>query len=486
MKRQLSALLVIWMAGAMALPAQTDNTEPESDFIRARDNSAAPPPASAPPAGAGDSVSLQEIAAQATGEEPADSDSNVERALLPASSDSIDRIVAVAEEDVILESELQLSIKGVRDQVQARGGAMPPQSLLREQVLERMVLNKLQVQRALGTGIRVSDSDVDQALGTVAQQNNITILDLRTTLEADGFNYSDFRDELRDELLITRLRERVADSIPEITDTEIEILIASDRFGGAQYNLSHILIAVADGATPDQVQAAQEEVLDVYQRLQNGLEFSAAAISYSDARDALDGGTIGWRDLNTMPTVFASAIENMETGDFSQPIRSPAGFHILSLTDKRDESVVMIEEAKVRHLMVAANELVSEEEAHDHIMEMRNDLETGADFGDMARDHSDDKLTSNLGGDMGWIQPAQYGPRFQQIIDSLGAGQISEPFQDQSGWHLVLVEDKRESDVTDLAMRTRAREAIRAQKAEEEYNRFLRQLRDESYVDIRL
>lgn len=489
MKKYWLTLIVIFsvLVCASAVLAQTGNGAPESDFIKARDNST-PPTAPVPAEAATNDnpVSLQEIAARAAGEQPADADGNDERAVLPPASDSIDRIVAVAEEDVILESELDQSIKGVRDQVQARGGAMPPEELLRQQVLDRMVLNKLQVQRALGTGIRVSDSDVDQALGTVAQQNNITIIDLRQTLEADGFNFSDFRDELRDELLISRLRDRVADSIPEITDTEIEILLASDRFGGAQYNLSHILIGVGDGATPGEVQAAQGEVQDVYDRLNNGLEFTAAAISYSDSQDALDGGVIGWRDLNTMPTVFASAIENINAGEFSQPIRSPAGYHILYLNEVRDESVVMIEEAKVRHLMVETSELVSSEEAHEHIMEMKNELDNGASFDDIARENSDDSLTSNLGGDMGWIQPNQYGPRFTQIIDSLGSGQISEPFQDQSGWHLVMLENKRESDVTDLSLRNRAREAIRSQKAESEYDRFVRQLRDESYVDIRL
>ncbi len=480
MMRLLAGLIML--LPALTVLGQSGSGAPESEFIRARDNGQ--PPAPAEPAAEGDSVSLQEIAARAVGEQPAEE--NSKRAELPVTATSFDRIVAVAEEDVILESELLLSIKGVRDQVQARGGAMPPMDLLRQQVLERMVLNKLQVQRAAGTGIRVSDTDVDRALENVAQQNGITILQLRQTLEADGFNFADFRDELRDELLITRLRERVGDSIPEITETEIEILLASERFGGSQYNLSHILISVSDGATPAEVQAAQEEVSDVYQRLQNGLEFTAAAISYSDAQDALEGGVLGWRELNSMPTVFASAIEGLNAGDFSQPIRSPAGFHILRLNDVQNDAVVMIEEAKVRHLMIAANELVSSDEAHDHIMEMKTELEQGADFGEMAREHSDDTLTANLGGDMGWIQPSQYGPRFKQIIDSLNNGQISEPFQDQSGWHLIMLEDERESDVTDLALRTRARDTIRAQKAEEEYNRFLRQLRDESYVDIRL
>ncbi len=481
MMRLLAGLIT--MLPALVVLAQSNSGEPASDFIRARDNGAPAAPVIAP-ATAENQVSLQEIAAGAAGEEPAED--NTKRAILPVSATSFDRIVAVAEEDVILETELQLSIQGVRDQVQARGGSMPPMNLLQQQVLERMVLNKLQVQRATGTGIRVSDTDVDQALGRVAQQNNITILQLRQTLEADGFNFADFRDELRDELLISRLRDRVGDSIPEITDTEIEILLASERFGGSQYSLSHILISVNDGATPAQVQAAQDEVSDVYQRLQNGLEFTAAAISYSDAQDALDGGVLGWRELNSMPTVFASAVEDLSAGEFSQPIRSPAGYHILRLNEVRNDAVVMIEEARVLHLMVAANELVSSDEAHAHIMQMKGELEQGADFGEMAKEHSDDNVTANLGGEMGWIQPEQYGPRFKQIIDSLDNGQISEPFQDQAGWHLVLLEDERESDVTELAIRTRARDTIRSQKAEEEYDRFLRQLRDESYVDIRL
>ncbi len=454
----------------------------QSDFIRAREDAPVNPPAASEPA----PVSPAEADAPPADAQTTEPDSNQQRAILPVDASSIDRIVAVAEEDVILESELELSMQGVRDQVQARGGSMPPEALLREQVLERMVMNKLQVQRALGTGIRVSDTDVDQALGAVAQQNNISILQLRQTLENDGFNFSDFRDELRDELLINRMRERVSDSIPEITDTEIEILLASDRFGGAQYNLSHILIGVTDGATPAEVQSAQQEVRDVYERLQNGLEFTAAAISFSDAQDALDGGVIGWRDLNTMPKVFATTIEDLQAGQFSEPIRSPVGYHILYLNDRRDESSVVVEEVKVRHMMVAINELMSSDEARKHIMEMKSELDNGGDFEEMARRNSDDKLTANLGGNMGWIQPAQYGPRFQQIVDSLEQGQISEPFQDESGWHLVKVDGERESDVTDLALRARARETIRTQKAEEEYDRFLRRLRDESYVDIRL
>lgn len=479
-------LFVAILTLSSPLLAQSNNGLPDSEFIRARDNSAAP----ASPDAAADNAQqqrqqLSEIISNATGEDVT-ADANVRQAQLPPEAILVDRIVAVAEEDVILESELQQSIDGVRNQIRTRGGAMPPEDLLREQVLERMILNKLQVQRALSTGIRVSDSDVDQALAGVAQQNNIDILTLRQTLERDGFDFADFRNELRDELIITRLRERVGSSVGEITDTEIEILLSSDQFGGAEYNLSHILIGVPDGATPDQVSAAQERVRDVYERLQNGLEFSAAAISYSDAQDALDGGIIGWRNSSTMPNVFASSIEKLEPGEFSEPVRSPVGYHILRLTDRRDQTEIVIQEKKVRHLMVATNELMDTETARQHMMEMKTEIEAGADFGEMAREHSDDNLSANLGGDLGWIQPAQYGPRFQQILSSLSMHQMSEPFQDESGWHIIMLEDERESDVTDLALRNRARQTIQQQKAEQEFSRFVRQLRDEAYVDIRI
>ncbi len=406
--------------------------------------------------------------------------------LLPPGAQQIDRIVAIAEDAVILESELQMSIKGVLDQIAKRGGEKPPMDLLRKQALERMIMNKLQVQRAQETGIRVSESEVDQALTNVAAQNNITILQLRQALERDGFEFVDFRDELRDELIINRLRERVADSMPEITDTEIEIMLASDRVGGNQYDLSHILIAVPDGATPTQVSEAKKRIDEVYSKLQEGLEFAAAAISYSDAQDALEGGHIGLRNINTMPTIFSDAVEKLEPGEYTRPMRSPAGFHIMYLNDIQTQSQIIIDEAKIRHLMVATNDLVDSEQAYQRIVDLRDRWHRGdASFEELAREYSDDTMTANLGGDMGWIQPAQYGERIQQIIESLDIGQACEPFQDESGWHVMLVEARRKSDVTDLALRNQARQILRQQKSEREYESFLRQLRDESYVEIR-
>ncbi len=406
--------------------------------------------------------------------------------LLPDGTNEIDRIVAIAEEEVLLESELQMSINGVLAQVKKRGGEMPPADLLRKQALERMIMNKLQVQRAQETGIRISESDVDQALANVAAQNKITILQLREALERDGFEFMDFRDELRDELIIARMRERVADTMPDITDTEIEIMLASDRIGGDQYDLSHVLVGVPDGATPDQVKQAQEKVDEVYSKLQEGLEFAAAAISYSDAQDALEGGHIGLRNISTMPTVFNDAVEKLQPGEFTRPLRSSAGFHILYLNSIENQSQIIVDESKVRHLMVATSDRVNSEEAYDRIVDLRKRWQQGdATFEELAREYSDDPMTANLGGDMGWVQPVQYGDRIKQIVDSLETGQACHPFQDEVGWHVMLVEDRRKSDVTDLALRNQAKSILKQQKSEREYETFLRQLRDESYVEIR-
>ncbi|HID48934.1 MAG TPA: peptidylprolyl isomerase, partial [Chromatiales bacterium] len=329
-------------------------------------------------------------------QDDADSDSADSDATL------IDRIVAVVEEDVILQSGLDDNIANIRRQIEARGGPMPPDDLLNKQVLERLIMKKLQVQRADGTGIRVSDSDVDNTLQMVAQQNNISVTQLRNRLETDGFDFAEFRDEMRDELTINRLRDRVTDSASDVTDTEIEIMLASEQFGGGEVNVSQILISLAEGASPTEVREAQEEAEDVYQRLQDGLDFSAAAISYSDAPDALEGGLIGWRDANTIPTMFADALAELEAGEVTPPIRSPAGFHLLLLNERRSNQQVMLNEVRAQHLMVEITELVSAREAMDLIRDLKTRLDEGSDFSELAREYSDDRNSANLGGDLGW------------------------------------------------------------------------------------
>ena len=408
------------------------------------------------------------------------------QAELPPGTETLDQIVAIVGDGVVLRSELERGMQRVRQQIRQRGDEMPPEDILQRQVLDRLIMQKLQIQRAEGTGIRVSDADVDDALRGVAEQNGISVEQLRETMERDGMGFGEFRQELREQLLIQRLRQRVIESGAEVSDTEVEVLMASEEFGGQEYNLSHIMIEVRSGATPEQIQAARERVQEVQRRLQQGLDFSAAAVTYSDAPDALDGGELGWRGLNAMPRAFADVVGKLQPGEVSEPIGSPAGFHLVRVNDVREGSDVVVKEVRARHIVIETSEFISSEQARQRIEEVKRQIADGASFAQMARQHSDDEMTANQGGDMGWFRPSERGPRYQEVLDSLEPGQVSEPFQLSSGWHLVKLEDRRQTDITLDARRNRARSMLRQQKGEEEYRKFLRQLRGESYIEVRL
>ncbi|MEJ2535121.1 MAG: peptidylprolyl isomerase [Gammaproteobacteria bacterium] len=395
-------------------------------------------------------------------------------------------LLALVEEDVILRSELDQAIKSIVERIRSQGGNLPPQDLLEKQVLERLVVRKLQVQRAMRTGIRVSDSDIDQALLNLARQNNITVTQLREVIESDGEDFAEFRRSIGEEIMSERLRQRVVSSMEPVSETEIDIMLASEDFSGGEYDVSHIMVAVPDGATPQQVQEAEEKITGIRTQLDDGLDFTSAAISFSESQDALEGGKLGWRDLNSVPREFADAIRDLEPGQYTQPIRSPAGFHIVRVNDYRDRQRVMAEEYRANHIMITPNELVTQREAMEQIRELREQIEDGALFAELARQYSDDTTSANLGGDMGWFSLEQFGPRFQAMVEGLEDGELSEPFQTEAGWHLVQRTGYRETDVTEQAMRNMARQTIMQRRADSEIEGFLRQLREEAFVELRL
>jgi peptidyl-prolyl cis-trans isomerase SurA len=398
----------------------------------------------------------------------------------------IDSIVALVEEDVILRSELDVAMAGIIERVRATGEAMPPMHLLERQVLERLIIRELQVQRALQTGIRVSDADIDQALTTLAQQNNMTVQQMRQVIEGDGEDFAEFRRNIGEEIMTERLRQRIVNSMDPVTDTEIDILLASEDLAGGEYNVSHILISLPEGSTPQQISATQAEADDLHQRLLDGLDFASAAISYSDSQEALEGGLVGWRDLNSVPAFFADAVRDLKPGQISEPIRSPAGFHILRVNDYREQRQVMVKEYHARHIMIEINELATPRVAMDQIIEVKQKLDSGEDFAELARAYSDDPTTANLGGDMGWFPPEAYGDRVYQTLQALGPGETSEPFQTMGGWHIMELLETRETDRTEEAIRSEARDKILMQRADQEIETVLRQFRDEAFVEIRL
>ena len=398
----------------------------------------------------------------------------------------IDSIVALVDEDVILRSELDIAVAGIVERVRASGEAMPPMHLIERQVLDRLIIRELQVQRALQTGIRVSDADIDQALTSMAQQNNMNVQQLRQVIESENQDYAEFRRNIGEEIMAERLRQRIVNSMDPITDTEVDILLASEDLGGGEYNVSHILVALAEGSTPQQIAQAQAKADDLHQRLLDGLDFASAAISYSDSQEALEGGLVGWRDLNSVPAFFADAIRELKPGQVTEPIRSPAGFHIIRVNDFREQRQVMVKEYNARHIMVEINELVTPRLAMDQIIEIRKKLDDGEDFAELAREYSDDQTTANLGGDMGWFPPEAYGDRVEQTLMAMQPGQVSEPFQTMGGWHVIELLGSRETDRTEEAIRAEARNKIRMQRAEQEIDTVLRQFRDEAFVEIRL
>lgn len=398
----------------------------------------------------------------------------------------IDSIVALIDDDVVLRSELDLAIKGIVDRIRQQGGDLPPQHLLEKQVLERLIIRGLQLQRAFQTGIRISDADIDQSLLMLAQQNNISLMQLRQVIENDGEDFVEFRTNIGEEMMTERLRQRVINSMDTITETEIDILLASDRFHSGEYNISHILIALPEGATPQHITIQESKANNVHQQLEEGLDFASAAISYSDSQEALEGGLVGWRDLNSVPVVFSEAIKNLRASQFTVPIRSPAGFHIIKVNDYRDRSQVMATEFHARHIMVETNDLIGPRQAMEQIRDIHKKLIDGEDFGELAKENSDDASSANLGGDMGWFLPDAYGERWGQTLQAMQDGDISEPFQTEIGWHIIERLGMREKDVTEESMRNTARNNLKQQKMDVEIERFLQQMRDEAFVEIRL
>jgi len=398
--------------------------------------------------------------------------------------ETLDEIVAIVDENVILRSELESTIENVLNQFTARGDRIPPRQVLEEQVLERLIMNEVQVQRAEMTGIRISDQEIDNTLNNVARQNGMSLIQLRQALESEGMDFNEFRDDVRHQLLVSRLNQRIVESMDQVTETEIDILLASGALESDDYHLSQVALQVPQGATPNQIRSIQQRITDIRQRIDEGMEFSEAAANFSESPDALEGGEIGWRNLNTMPRQIADAIRDLQPGQVSPPLVTEGAAVLIRVNDRRPRGEIIVDEFRVRHLLVEPSELVSPEAAQRLIEDLHRRIAEGEDFQELARQYSDDERSANLGGLMDWFPEGSYGRTIQAVCDSLEPGELSQPFQTNEGWHLLKLEGKRESDMTEEALRAEAREMIVQQRADEEIERTLRQMRDEAYVEI--
>jgi peptidyl-prolyl cis-trans isomerase SurA len=401
----------------------------------------------------------------------------------------VDRIVAVVNKEVITEYELSERINRIRKDLQRRGTPFPDRSEVEQQVLERLIIEKVQLQFARETGLRVDDLELDRTVSRVAEGNKLSLTAFRQMLERDAIPFDAFREELRSEVLITRLREREVTSKITVSEGEIETFLIeqSERKGAAtEYNVAHILVRVPERASPEQLDTRRARAEEALKRLREGADFAQIAAAYSDAPDALQGGAIGWRSQERLPELFAGALTNLKPGDVSSALRSPAGFHVLKLLELRGAGAPqLVEQAHVRHILVRTNELVSEDEARRKLSNLRERIVNGVNFAELARLNSDDGSASR-GGDLGWVYAGDTVPEFERAFAELKPMEVSQPVKTPFGWHLIQLIERRTSDMSSERRRLEARKALRERKGDEAYQEWLRQLRDRAYVELRL
>jgi peptidyl-prolyl cis-trans isomerase SurA len=402
----------------------------------------------------------------------------------------LDRVAAVVNDGVVLNSELEDQVAAVTERLRSQKLELPPQNVLRQQVLERLILQEIQAQRANHAGLKVPDETLNTALQEVAQRNNIPLSQLPEALSQQGIDYTTYREEMRKELTLGLLRQRDVLQRISITPREVDQFIAkqaSTPSEANQYNVSHILIAVGQTATPEQIDQAAKRAAEVAQRAKGGEDFAKLAVAYSNAQTALDGGALGWRKGSELPTFLTDVVVKLKPGQVSDPLRTPTGFHIVKLNEvKGSEEKAIVEQIHVRHILMKTNELADDATVRQKLEQLRERILKGEDFAGLASITSEDPGSAAQGGDLGWAGPGSFVPEFDEAIAKLKDQQISEPFHTQYGWHIAQVLGHRQFDNTDELKRRQAVEAIRASKADEETELWLRRLRDEAYVETKL
>ncbi|THK41865.1 molecular chaperone SurA [Methylophaga sp. SB9B] len=400
----------------------------------------------------------------------------------------LDRIVAVVNNEVVLDSELVEMEQTVRQQLRQRNATIPSSEILRRQVLERIIMQRLQIQRAEMSGIRVTDDALNAAIRQIAESNNLTLRQFRDALESDGYDFAEFRETIREEMVINRLRKAEVEDSIVVSEREVDNFLATQNLQGDSeqaFRLLHILVALPDAPAPEQVQAAEEKLAEIQGLLDQGGDFSEVAAGYSDGQNALEGGDLGWRKQAELPTLFASAVPALAVGEVSDVIRSGSGFHLVKLAEKRSEETHLVKQTKARHILINTNELVTDEVAQNRLNQLRERITNGEDFAELARAHSEDTGSAIDGGSLGWTSPGVMVPEFEEVMNSLGEGEMSEVFQSRFGWHLVRVEERREQNMADEFNRNKAREQLKQRKIEEDLESWLRAMRDEAYIEYR-
>ncbi len=402
----------------------------------------------------------------------------------------VDRIVAVVNKEVITYSELNEAVGAAQRQLGRQGTPAPSQAVLERQILERLILDKAQLQMARDIGIRVDELQLDRAVQRIAQRNNMTLADFRQVLERDGVPFDAWREDLREQILLSRLREREVNDKIQVSDGEIDLFLEELKTNPtrAEFNLSHVLVRIPEQASPERIAEARARAEKAQAEARAGADFGGIAASHSDAPDALNGGALGWRTQDRLPALFAGALRGMKAGEVSEVLRSPAGFHVLKLTERRDAAGgdAPVTQTRVRHILIRTNEVVSESDARRRLDDIRERVVNGrADFVEMARVHSDD-ASAGRGGELDWVYPGDTVPDFERAMQELKVGETSPPVRTPFGYHLIQVLERRAADMSPERRRLQARQALRERKSEEAFQEWLRQVRDRAYVELRL
>ncbi len=402
----------------------------------------------------------------------------------------LDRVVAVVNSEVLTQVELDNEVKMAVRQLLGHGTPLPDRAALERQVLERMITSRILVQTARRTGIRVSDGQLNQAIERMAAENNMSREQFHDAMQSEGINITRFRERIRVQIMIARLKEREVDNKVTITDAEIDSYLRNQEASESkddEYNVAHILILVPEGASPEEIRSNREIADDAIRQLKDGVDFRQVAATVSDADDALQGGAMGWRAADQLPELFADALSGMRIGDVSEALRSANGFHIVKLFDKRGNNAeLIVEQTHAQHILIRMNEVVSEQDAIQRLSELKDRIQLGnADFGDLARQHSDDGSAAK-GGDLGWLSPGETVPEFERAMNALEVGEVSDPVRSPFGVHLIKVLERRDEDLSEERQRVMARQTIRLRKADLAAQEWVRQQRDKAYADDRL
>lgn len=401
----------------------------------------------------------------------------------------LDRVVAIVDEDVITATQLVERMQFIERQFESNDMELPPRDTLMSQLLERLVLDSLQLQMGERAGVRIPDQELTQAVENIAQQNGMDMAGFRQALSQDGMTYREFRDQIRREMIIARVQQNRVNERIYISPQELQNFLDSPVGRAAtadDYRVGHILLAIADDADPGAEAEAEEKAQEIVSELRDGADFAQMAVANSAGQRALEGGDMGWRKPGQLPSLFADAVLGTEAGTVLDPIRSASGIHIIKILDKRGASDSMVQQTRARHILIEPSEIRSEAETKALAEDIRARIAEGESFADLAREHSDDPGSALSGGDLGWTMPGQMVPAFEEKMDASEIGDISDPFKSRFGWHILEVTDRREADMSEEYRERQAMQILRERRFDEELQSWLREIRDEAYVEIRI